>query len=155
MDHRLWTMDYPSTMNNNQLTFFLESIRSDLINSMQAKGSSANGQTISQMTITSEGDKAQLQIPGFLQTLETGRGPTSKNAAPGLPPMIRRIKQWCQAKGIPEKEAWAIKKVIDKKGFKGKPGILTEPLSDENIDRRLKPIMESMADRLIGLIKLD
>jgi hypothetical protein len=135
-------------MNNNQLTLFLESIRSDLINSLQSKGS-VSQPTISQMTITTEGDKAQLQIPGFLQMLETGRGPTSKNAAPGVPPMIQRIKQWCQAKGIPEREAWAIKKVIDKKGIKGKPGILTEPLSDENIDRRLKPIMESMADQLI------
>jgi hypothetical protein len=141
-------------MNNNQLTLFLESIRSDLINSLQSKGS-VSQQTISQITITAEGDKAQLQIPGFLQTLETGRGPTSKNAAPGVPPMIQRIEQWCQAKGIPEREAWAIKKVIDKKGFKGKPGILTEPLSDENINRRLKPIMESLANELIGSIKLD
>jgi hypothetical protein len=141
-------------MNNNQLTLFLESIRSDLINSLQSKGSISQ-QTISQMTITAEGDKAQLQIPGFFQTLETGRGPTSKNAAPGMPPMIQRIKQWCQAKGIPEREAWAIKKVIDKKGFKGKPGILIEPLSEENIDRRLKPIMESLANELIGSIKLD
>lgn len=141
-------------MNNNQLTLFLESIRSDLINSLQSKGS-VSQQTISQMTITTEGDKAQLQIPGFLQMLETGRGPTGKNATPGVPPMIQRIKQWCQAKGIPEREAWAIKKVIDKKGIKGKPGILTEPLSDENIDRRLKPIMESLANELIGSIKLD
>ena len=149
------TEDNKLPMNNNQLTLFLESIRSDLINSMQAKGSGASGETISQMTITTEGDKAQLQIPGFLQTLEAGRGPTSKNTMPGVPPMIQRIKQWCQAKGIPERETWAIKKVIDKKGFKGKPGILTEPLSDENISLRLKPVMQSLANELIGLIKLD
>jgi hypothetical protein len=139
-------------MNNNQLTLFLESIRSDLINSLQSKGS-ARPQTISQITIITEGNKAQLQIPGFFQTLETGRGPTGKNAAPGVPPMIQRIRQWCQAKGIPEREAWAIKKVIDKKGIKGKPGILTEPLSEENIDRRLKPVMESLANELIGEIQ--
>lgn len=140
---------------NNQLTLFLESLKTDLINSLQSKGSDASGQTAQQITIVTSGDKAQLQIPGFLQTLETGRGPTSKNAIPGVPPMIQRIKQWCQAKGIPEREAWAIKKTIDKRGIKGKPGILTEPLSEENIDRRLKPIMESMANELIGLIKLD
>ena len=141
-------------MTNHQLTLFLESIRSDLINSLQSKGS-VSQITISRITITAEGNKAQLQIPGFLQMLETCRGPTNKNASPGVPPMIQRIKQWCRAKGIPEREAWAIKKVIDKKGFKGKPGILTEPLSDENIDRRLKPIMESLANELIGSIKLD
>ncbi len=139
-------------MNNPQLTLFLDSIRSDLINSLQSKGS-VSAQTISQMTVTTQGDKAQLQIPGFLQILESGRGPTSKNAVPGNPPMIQRIKQWCQEKGIPEKEAWAIKKSIDKKGFKGKPGILTEPLSAENIDLRLKPVMESIANELIGSIQ--
>jgi hypothetical protein len=140
-------------MNNNQLTLFLDQLKTDLLNSMQAKGSGASPQTISQIAITAEGDKAQLQIPGFLQTLETGRGPTSKNAAPGVPPMIQRIKQWCLAKGIPEREAWAIKKAIDKHGFKGKPGILTEPLSDENIDLRLKPVMENMANELVGEIQ--
>jgi hypothetical protein len=66
--------------------------------------------------------------------------------------MIERIKQWCQAKSIPEREAWAIKRAIDKYGTKPKPGLLTEPLSDENIDRRLKPVMENMANELMGLI---
>jgi len=134
---------------------FLDQIKTDLINSMQAKGSDATGQTANQIKIVVEGDKAQLQIPGILQTLEKGRGPTSKNAPPGNPPMIERIKQWCKAKGIPEREAWAIKKAIDKYGTKPKPGLLTEPLSKENLDRRLKPVMENLANELIGLIKLD
>ncbi len=134
---------------------FLNQIKTDLINSMQAKGSYGTGRTANDITVVVEGDKAQLQIPGILQTLEKGRGPTSKNAPPGSPPMIERIKQWCQAKGIPEREAWAIKKAIDKYGTKPKPGLLTEPLSDENIDWRLKPVMENLATELIGLIKLD
>jgi hypothetical protein len=140
-------------MNHPQLTLFLGSLKTDLLNSLQSKGSAAGSETVRQITIVQEGDKAQLLIPGFLQTLETGRGPTSKNAAPGVPPMIQRIKQWCLAKGIPEREAWAIKKTIDKKGFKGKPGILTEPLSEENIDRRLKPIMESLANEICKGLK--
>ncbi|MDP9080911.1 MAG: hypothetical protein M3O71_26120 [Bacteroidota bacterium] len=137
-------------MNQKQLTLFLEGIKTDLINSIQASGSAASSQTISQMKTTVTEDKAQLQIPGFLQTLESGRGPTPKNATRGEPPMITRIKQWCQQKGIPEKEAWAIKKAIDKHGFKGKPGILSQPLSDENIDLRLKPVMESVAEEIVG-----
>jgi len=139
-------------MNNPQLTIFLDQIKTDLINSMQAKGSYATGRTANDIKIVVEGDTAQLQIPGILQTLEKGRGPTSKNAPPGIPLMIERIKQWCQAKGIPEREAWAIKKAIDKYGTKAKPGLLTEPLSNENIDRRLKPVMENIANELIGLI---
>lgn len=134
----------------NNLSTFLEQIKTDLINSMQAKGSYTTGRTTNDIKVVVEGDKAQLQIPGILQTLQKGRGPTSKKAPPGSPPMIERIKQWCQAKGIPEREAWAIKKAIDKYGTKPKPGLLTEPLSDENIDRRLKPVMENLANGLMG-----
>jgi len=130
----------------------LDQLKTDLINSMQADGSHATGRTTNDIKVVVEGDKAQLQIPGILQTLEKGRAPTSKNSQPGSPPMIERIKQWCQAKGIPGRKAWAIKKAIDKYGTKPKPGLLTEPLSTKNLDRRLKPVMEKMADELIGLI---
>ena len=137
----------------NNFSHALELLKTDLINSMQAKGSYTTGQTANNIKVVIEANKAQLQIPGILQTLEKGRGPTSKNAPPGNPSMIERIKQWCQAKGIPNREAWAIKKAIDKYGTKPKPGLLSEPLNIENLDRRLKPVMENMANELIGLIK--
>ncbi len=140
---------------NHDLKPILDALKTDLINSMQAKGSYGSGQAAKEITITAEGNKAQLQIPGILKTLEKGRGPTGKDAQRGSPPMIERIKQWCQEKGIPEREAWAIKKSIDKYGFKGKPGLLSEPLSTQNLDRRLKPVMESLAKEIIGSIKLD
>jgi len=137
-------MNFPS-VNNDQLTILLESLKTDVINAMQAKGKYATGQTGAAITIISDDDMAQLQLPGYMQELETGRGPTSKNAAPGNPPMIQRIQTWCQAKGLPDKAAWAIKKSIDKKGYKGTPGILTEPLGDDNINLRLGPILENIA----------
>lgn len=140
-------------MDNTQLTIFLDALKTDIINSMQAKGSYGNGQTAKAITITGNDNKAQLQIPFVLQVLEKGRGPTSKNANPGSPPMIERIRQWCREKGIPEREAWAIKKSIDKHGFKGKPGLLSEPLSPENIDRRLKPVIEAITKNLADSIK--
>lgn len=140
---------------NHDLKPLFEALKTDLINAMQAKGSYGSGQIAKEITITTEGNKAQLQIPGILQTLEKGRGPTGNDAQRGSPPMIERIKQWCQEKGIPEREAWAIKKSIDKYGFKGKPGLLSDPLSTQNIDRRLKPVMESLAKEIIGSIKLD
>ncbi|MDF2432200.1 MAG: hypothetical protein JWP44_1831 [Mucilaginibacter sp.] len=136
-------------MNNNQLIQLLEALKTDVINSLQANGANATGQTAKQLTITTGGNAIQLELPGYMQLLETGRGPTSKDAVAGNPPMIQRIKQWGRAKGIPDKAAWAIKKSIDKNGYKGKPGILTEPLGDDNINRRLNPVMESVAAALI------
>jgi hypothetical protein len=144
-------------MNNDQLIQLLELLKTDVINSMQANGRDATGQTAKQLTIVEGDNSAQLQLPGYMQLLETGRGPTSPDAVAGNPPMIQRIQQWCQAKGIPDKAAWAIKKSIDKKGFKGIPGLLTEPLGNDNINLRLNSVMDSIADGIIeeltGLIE--
>jgi len=145
-------------MNQNDIiTDLLTNIKTDLINSLQAKGITGT-QTINQIQITTDGDSQQLQIPGYLQILETGRGPTPKNAPPGNPPMIQRIQQWCQAKGIPLKAAWAIKKKIDKVGYPGKPGILTDPLSDDNINLRLDEssaqIAENITDQILQNLPL-
>lgn len=139
-------------MTNTQLTQFLELIRSDIINSLQANGKDASGQAAKQITITDDGNALQLQIPGYMQLLETGRGPTSPDAVASNPPMIQRIQQWCREKGIPDKAAWAIKKSIDKKGFKGIPGLLTEPLSDDNINLRLNPMLDEIIEQLIRMI---
>jgi hypothetical protein len=139
-------------MPNDQLTTFLETLKTDLINSMQAKGVITTGQTANQINVVNDNGNLQLQIPGYLQVLESGRGPTSKNAVAGDPPMIDRIQQWCREKGIPDKAAWAIKKKIDKVGYTGKPGILTEPLGDDNINLRLNQSLTTIADSITSQI---
>jgi hypothetical protein len=135
-------------MENQQLTQFLEILKTDLVNAMQANGCYATGQTVRQFIITGDENSMQLQLPGYTRLLETGRGPTGKDAAASDPPMIRRIKDWCQARGIPEKAAWAIKKSIDKKGYKGITGLLSEPLGDDNINFRLNQVLESIASQV-------
>ena len=67
-----------SNPTNDQLQSFLQSLKTDLINSMQANGKNVNSQTVNQLVIAEEGDAFNLQIPGYLQLLETGRGPTGK-----------------------------------------------------------------------------
>jgi len=133
-------------MTNDALSNFLESLKADVIHSLQSNGKIATGQSAQQITIVNDGGKAQLQLPGYLHILETGRAPTGPNPIAGSPPMIDRIKEWCAAKGIPDKAAWAIKKSIDKNGYKGTLGILSEPLSDDNINLRLNPATENIAD---------
>jgi hypothetical protein len=139
-------------MTNNHLTTFLESLKTDLLHSMQANGRYATGQTAQQINVAGENDRYQLNLPAYIQALEKGRSPTGKNALPGNPPMIERIRQWCQAKGIPDKAAWAIKKSIDKNGFPGTPRVLSEPLGDTNINFRLDQAAEPMADDIVKQI---
>lgn len=134
-------------MNHPEITQLLETLKTDVTNSLQSKN--INPQNI---TITTNDNTAQLHIPSYLQIVETGRKPTSKNAQPGNPPMIRRIQQWCREKGIPEKAAWAIKKKIDKYGYHGKPGLLTDPLGDDNINTKLNQTLEQMTDNLTSQI---
>jgi len=132
-------------MNNDQLVRLLELLKTDIINSLQTNSKNATGQTAKQLTIIEDSGIVQLQAPSYMELLETGRRPTSPDAVAGNPPMIQRIQQWCRAKGIPEKAAWAIKKSIDKKGFRGIPGLLSEPLGDENINMRLKAVIDNIA----------
>ncbi|HVV54582.1 MAG TPA: hypothetical protein VHC47_04630 [Mucilaginibacter sp.] len=133
----------------NGLESFLELLKTDTIHSLQANGKMTTGRAAEQITIAGEGNRAQLEIPGYMLLLEKGRGPTSPNALPCNPPMIERIKTWCNAKGIPAEAVWAIKKSIDKKGFKGIPGLLSEPLSEININFRLDPAAEEIADTIV------
>jgi hypothetical protein len=141
-------------MTNDHLIQLIETLKADIVNSLLANGVSAAGQTVRQLSVTTDGNSVQLQLPGYLQLLETGRGPTSPNAVTADPPMIQRIQHWCREKGIPDKAAWAIKKSIDKKGYNGKQGILSEPLGDDNINLRLTSVMENIAIDL-GKIILD
>jgi hypothetical protein len=136
-------------MMDQHLIQFLELIKTDLVNAMQAYGVDTMGQTAKQLSITTYNNTLQLSIPGYMQLLETGRGPTSANPVAGNPPMIQRIQQWCQEKGIPDKAAWAIKKSIDKHGYKGKPGILSMPLGDDNMNSRLDMVLPGIAAEII------
>ena len=132
----------------NEITEALTNLKTDLTHSLQSKGSIATGNTVQQITITQNGNQTQLQIPAYLFELENGRKPTGKNATPGNPPMIQRILQWCRAKGIPDKAAWAVKKKIDKVGYPGKPGIISEPLGNDNINARLDESLTKLADNI-------
>jgi hypothetical protein len=135
---------------NPYLTDFLESLKKDLINSLLTNGKKISAQTAADMVVSwKDGKCARLEIPACLQLLETGRGPTGPNAVAGNPPMIERIRQWCREKGLPEKAAWAIKKAIDKNGFKGVDGLISAPLSPENISLRLNQSLGPMAEEIV------
>lgn len=131
-------------MTNQQIiSTLLTAIRTDVINSMQSTGRYATGETVAALEIALTESGGQLLAPRWIDALEKGRKPTSQGAAAGDPPMIERIKVWCAAKGIDTKAAWAIKKSIDKYGYQGKPGVLTQPL--EQADKHISDTMDQIA----------
>lgn len=129
--------------NQSIISNLLTAIRTDVINSMQSTGRYATGETVAALEITTTESGGQLLAPWWIDALEKGRRPTSEGATPGDPPMIERIKAWCAAKGIDTKAAWAIKKSIDKYGYPGKPGVLTQPL--EQADKHIADAMDQIA----------
>jgi hypothetical protein len=131
------------------LNELVESIKTDVINSLQAKGRYATGQTVKALEVAENGSQVQLLAPEYIEILETGRPPTSPNAPKGDPTVFERIQEWCDAKGIDQKAAWAITQNIHKNGYKGKPGVLTEPLSDQNIDKHATDIADQLATLII------
>jgi len=134
----------------------LTNIRTDVINSLQSSGRYATGETISQLEIALRDEGGKLLAPWWIDALEKGRKPTSQGAPLGDPPMIERIKAWCAAKGIDTAAAWAIKKSIDKYGYPGKPGVLTQPLedADKHIDAALNEIATNYQNEIVDLFKV-
>jgi hypothetical protein len=120
----------------------------DTTNSLQANGRYATGETVKSFEVVTTETAVQLLAAGYVNILEDGRGPTSPDAIPGDPPMIERIKAWCDAKGIDQKAAWAIKNKIDKEGYAGIEGVISEPTSEDNISRRLNPAINEIGNNI-------
>lgn len=137
----------------------VENIKNDVIHSMQSKNRVATGRTIEGMQVVETGDSIQLIAPENILALEFGRGPTRPDAPKGDPSLQQRIEEWVQAKGI-SANPFAITKKIHKDGYKGTPGVLSEPLSQDNVNTKLEEaagkitslfasqIQQAMADRL-------
>lgn len=137
------------------ITKFIDTLRVDVINSMQSSGQSATGQTAAQLQIYNDESDQTLTGPFWIDTLEFGRKPTKPGAPAGTPTVYENIVAWATAKGIPEFETndkgqkinvWrAITAHIHKYGYEGKPGVLSAPLGDDNVNNRLADTMEQLA----------
>ncbi len=127
----------------------LNTLRTDVINSLQANNRNATGKTIANLEIVTTETSGQLLAPWWIDALEVGRKPTGPNPEPGNPPMIDNIKEWVEAKGLPDSAAWAIKKKIDKEGYVGTPGVLSIPCGDDNVNMRTNEYCNKLADEYV------
>lgn len=111
----------------------------------------ATGRTSSSLTytVTREGTKEILTVTGraFIMALETGRKPTPQYTKPSKA-FVDNIREWLQAKGEDTAPAYAIAKSIHKKGTKGTPGIISEPV-DGIVDTIQKDIADQFAKQYL------
>lgn len=125
-----------------------EALRTDLIKSLQSHNRVASGKTIDALEAVASGDHAQLLAPEHITALESGRKPTRQGAPKSDPPLIEIIKEWCASRGIDEGAAYAITKKIHEVGFEGTVGVLSEPLSDSNVNLRVDQAVGMLANIL-------
>jgi len=130
----------------------LDRVKEEIIEAMKNAGRVATGKTIDSLETEVNEDHAILYGASYIGILETGRG-GYKGGPQGNPSMIDSIREWVSAKrpDLQGKEAesfaWAVKKTIDKEGYKGTPGLFTQILNQVNID--------AIVDEEIGNASID
>jgi len=102
---------------------------------LDTAGTKATGKTAKSLRfeVTEKGNNLVVEVFGreYFATVETGRKPTPDKKPSRA--MIDNIKEWTNAKGIPESAAWGIATNINKFGTKlwqqgGRKDIYTEPI---------------------------
>ena len=134
-------------MSNNPLSDFVALIKEDLIHSLQSYKRVATGRTIEALEQVDEDRRSTLYGPEYIDNLEFGRKPTPEGTPAGDPTLVEAISNgWLQARGIPLGKAWAVANSIHKNGYSGTPGVLTTPLGDDNINKRLDETVNQLAE---------
>lgn len=126
-------------------------IMTELVASMHRKGRVASGKTINDITLHVDPNRMYIIGPSYLIQLEKGRrgtgqgGPVDRQRYGGLS-FAESLKLWMQSKGIEAKAFYPIYRSINKIGFPGTPGLLTQPLSNEAIDKAMNDNLGPIAD---------
>lgn len=144
--------DIESINLSGQLLQVVEVLKELLATSLKDNGRYASGRTIASLEAESTNTSATLSAPWWIYALQDGRKPTSNGAVAGNPTLFEAIKEWCTYKGIDVKYAYPIAKKIHEEGYAGIPGIIDEPLSDDNVDKALKGVLDDIANLFANVI---
>lgn len=115
-----------------------DSLGEDVVQSLKDKDRYATGDTAKAIKSEQKIDSAQLTAPGYIQDLEFGK-------KKGELPSESKIRRWCEARGISPNRVDSIRAKIYLKGYKGRAGVLTDPLSTANINATIDRVLEQVA----------
>jgi len=136
-----------------------DAIKANLVNSLNSKNAVATGRTIRNIEVVTEGvTRMYILGPETLLALEKGRRPTGA-AGPvnriqyGPYSFKQSLYLWMIARNIDKKAFYPIYKKINEKGYEGRPGVVSEPLSDQAInkamDESLGPLSEIYTQQVL------
>lgn len=127
------------------LNDMVTNLKVEVINSLHENGRFATGHTAQELQEVVSDKYAALLAPYWIDSLETGRKPTPPGTPASDPTLRENLAAWLSVRGIPENAAYAIANKIHKYGYPGKPGVLSVPLSNDNIDSVLAPGIDDLA----------
>lgn len=137
-------------MSDSLLTNLGNAIKTALVTSQKERDAVATGRTIRDTEVITEGNtRVYIVGPAHLLALERGRKPTSATGPyqqygyNGLS-FKDNLRLWMEARKIDEGKIppggygpilWAIYTKINQKGYEARRGIITDPLSDDNLNK--------------------
>ena len=116
------------------------------------KNRSATGKTVSQIgsEVDTKGSNVEgiVYAPSHVVQLENGRKPTQGEPT-GTSEWYDNpdFENWMRARNIPLEAKYPIFKKIHEKGFKGSPGLISDPV-EKSIDRITERVADAMVDNL-------
>lgn len=125
----------------NILAEVIELSKVDIVNSMQANDRVATGDTIKALEITKTDEGAKLMAPDYIDDLEFGSYGAKGNRKPVDP---ARLARWADARNYFGHQGY-LKNRLDAIGYEGRPGVLTQPLSDLNINTHANTKLAKLA----------
>ena len=130
----------------------LNDLRQDIIKSLKDSGRNASGKTANSMRVEVKerggGVTGILYGSEVLDILEYGRSP-SKGGQKGNRTWEKELREWMQIIGISQDAFYPIWRKINRDGYKGTPGLISNPIDKFNkgLSNGLKGlILESVRD---------
>ena len=123
----------------------LEDTKKSIQKNLASSGRNASGSTSKSLKVTSSITPTQVvaKLTGsnVLEVLEFGRGAT-KNASSNAT-WKGELLSWMRIRGIPEGAFYPIWRKINRDGYKGTPGIVSNPVDDfkKGVGKALKAVI--------------
>ena len=112
----------------------LDKAKAGIQSNLVSSGRNASGDTSKSLRVVSEitANYVKVSLLGskVLGALEFGRSPTKNRSPKGKSVWFDSLLKWVRLRGLPDGAVYPIFKKINKEGYKGTKGLVTDPVNE-------------------------